>query len=316
MRVWLANPRGFCAGVERAIGTVEHALERHGAPVYVRHAIVHNERVVAELASKGAVFVQDVDEIPPGALTVYSAHGVPRHVERAAARRRLDVVDATCPLVAKVHRAARRLAADGCEVIVVGHAGHPEVVGTAGQVSAPVHVVATAAQVDAIRVADPQRVGYVTQTTLAVDETRTIVAALERRFPAIRGGDMRDICYASQNRQAAARELAARCGLVVVLGSPRSSNAARLREVVMRAGTLALQVGDASELVREWFAGVDDVGITAGASTPESVVAGAVDRLQHWFACSVHEVPGRAEDVVLPLPARFATRSAAPQVSA
>jgi 4-hydroxy-3-methylbut-2-enyl diphosphate reductase len=305
MRVWLANPRGFCAGVERAIGTVERALERHGAPVYVRHAIVHNERVVADLAGKGAVFVQDVADIPPGSLAVFSAHGVSVSVERAAARRGLDVVDATCPLVEKVHRAARRFAASGCDVVVIGHADHPEVVGTAGQVSGPVHVVATVEDVAELAVRDPQRVGYVTQTTLAVDETRAIVAALVRRFPAIRGGDTRDICYATQNRQSAARDLAERCGLVVVLGSPHSSNATRLREVVARSGTPVVQVAEPRELVRDWFEGVDDVGITAGASTPEAIVDETVATLACWFRCSVAELPGRVEEVVLPMPARF-----------
>jgi 4-hydroxy-3-methylbut-2-enyl diphosphate reductase len=305
MRVWLANPRGFCAGVERAIEIVERTLESHGAPVYVRHEIVHNERVVADLARKGAVFVQDTDQVPIGATVVFSAHGVPRSVERAAAQRRLDVADATCPLVQKVHREARRHAAAGLDLVVVGHADHVEVIGTVGQVSTATHVVDSVEAVTSLEVADPERLAYVTQTTLSVTDTRAIVDALEARFPAIRGAATRDICYATQNRQAAAEDLARRCRLVVVIGSRRSSNSARLREVVAATGTPAVQVADASELVREWFAGVGDLGLTSGASTPDVLVREVLARLGEWFPLDLRELAGRTEEVVLPLPARF-----------
>lgn len=316
MRVWLANPRGFCAGVVWAIEIVERALAEHGPPVYVRHAIVHNERVVAELARKGAVFVQDVDDVPPGALIVLSAHGVARRVERAAAARGLDVADATCPLVAKVHREARQHAAAGCDVVVVGHRGHAEVEGTVGQVDGAVHVVQSLADVAALEPRDPARIAYVTQTTLSVADTAEVVAALESRFPAIRGAATRDICYATHNRQAAARELAARCRLVIVVGSRSSSNTTRLREIVAQAGSAAVQVADAAELERAWLNGLDDVGLTAGASTPDALVGGVLARLAGWRRCDVRELPGRREEVVLPLPARFAHVSADARASA
>ena len=254
LRVILAQPRGFCAGVERAIEIVERALKKYGPPIYVRHEIVHNRHVVEDLRTRGAVFVDELDEIPPGAMTVFSAHGVARRVEELAAARDLPVIDATCPLVAKVHNEGRRYAAQGREIVLVGHAGHAEVEGTIGQIDGTVHLVQTVADVAGLPVRDPDKLAYITQTTLSVDDTRGIIAALKARFPAIVGPDVRDICYATQNRQQAVRDLAAAVDVILVVGSKNSSNSNRLREIGEELGKPAHLIDDADALRAEWFA--------------------------------------------------------------
>ena len=305
MRVVLAQPRGFCAGVERAIAIVERALDRWGPPIYVRHEIVHNRHVVDDLRRRGAVFVDELSEVPPGARTVFSAHGVARQVEEMARERRLPVLDATCPLVAKVHAEGRRYAAAGREVVLVGHAGHAEVEGTVGQIPGRVHLVQTVADVLALEVADPRRLAYVTQTTLSVDDTRSIIAALEARFPEIVGPDVRDICYATQNRQQAVRELAAQVDVILVVGSRNSSNSNRLREIGAELGRPSYLVEDAGALRPEWFAGIAAVGLTAGASAPETLVQGVIDGLRAFAPVKVSTLPGVAEDVKFKFPAEL-----------
>ena len=305
MRVVLAQPRGFCAGVERAIAIVERALDRWGPPIYVRHEIVHNRHVVDDLRRRGAVFVDELSEVPAGAMTVFSAHGVARRVEEMARERRLPVFDATCPLVAKVHAEGRRYAAAGREVVLVGHAGHAEVEGTVGQIPGRVHLVQTVGDVAALEVADPRRLAYVTQTTLSVDDTRSIIAALEARFPEIVGPDVRDICYATQNRQQAVRELAAEVDLILVVGSRNSSNSNRLREIGAELGRPSYLVEDARALQPEWFAGVESVGLTAGASAPEMLVQGVIDGLRALAPVEVSTLPGVAEDVKFKFPAEL-----------
>jgi 4-hydroxy-3-methylbut-2-enyl diphosphate reductase len=306
MRVVLAQPRGFCAGVERAIEIVERALIKYGPPIYVRHEIVHNRHVVDDLRQRGAVFVDDLDEIPAGAMTVFSAHGVPRRVEEIAAERGLPVLDATCPLVAKVHNEGRRYASQGREIVLVGHAGHAEVEGTIGQVPAKVHLVQTVEDVATIAPADPERLAYITQTTLSVDDTRGIIAALKARFPAIVGPDVRDICYATQNRQQAVRELAALVDLILVVGSRNSSNSNRLREIGEELGKPAYLIDDASALRPEWFQGIAAVGLTAGASAPETLVQGVIEGLRAMATIEIETLEGVAEDVRFRFPPELA----------
>jgi 4-hydroxy-3-methylbut-2-enyl diphosphate reductase len=306
LRVVLATPRGFCAGVVRAVEIVEQALRLMGPPVYVRHEIVHNHRVVESLRARGAVFVDEVDKVPDGAVTVFSAHGVSREVERAAEARGLDVIDATCPLVLRVHREGRRYAMLGYDVLLVGHEGHAEVEGTRGQVGERLTVISTLADVATVSVRDPQRVAYITQTTLSVTDTRAIIAALRERFPAIVGPDTRDICYATQNRQNAVLQMAPHIDFLVVLGSANSSNSNRLREIGETSGVPSRLVGSPDEIDPAWFAYVRCVGITAGASAPESLVSETIARLATFRAVTVESMPGPAETVQFRLPARLA----------
>ena len=306
MRVVLAQPRGFCAGVERAIEIVERALDKFGPPIYVRHEIVHNRHVVENLRARGAVFVDELDEVPAGAMTVFSAHGVARRVQELAATRDLPVIDATCPLVAKVHAEGRRYAAQGREVVLVGHAGHAEVEGTIGQIQGKVHLVQTVEDVARLAVADPERLAYITQTTLSVDDTRGIIAALKARFPAIVGPDVRDICYATQNRQQAVRDLARAVDMILVVGSRNSSNSNRLREIGEELGKPAYLIEDASALRPEWFGTVASVGLTAGASAPETLVQGVLDGLRDIRPIEVSTLAGVAENVRFKFPAELA----------
>ncbi|MDQ2736056.1 MAG: 4-hydroxy-3-methylbut-2-enyl diphosphate reductase [Pseudomonadota bacterium] len=306
LHVILAQPRGFCAGVERAIEIVERALTKYGPPIYVRHEIVHNRHVVANLRTRGAVFVDDLDEIPPGARTIFSAHGVARRVEDLAASRGLPVIDATCPLVAKVHNEGRRYARQDREIVLIGHAGHAEVEGTIGQIAGTVHLVQTVADVATLAVKDPSRLAYITQTTLSVDDTRGIIAALKARFPAIVGPDVRDICYATQNRQQAVRELAAAVEVILVVGSRNSSNSNRLREIGEELGKPSYLIDDADALQPAWFAGVGSVGVTAGASAPETLVQGVLEGLRRIDAIDISTLAGVAEDVRFRFPPELA----------
>ena len=306
IRVVLAQPRGFCAGVERAIEIVERALRKYGPPIYVRHEIVHNRHVVEDLRTRGAVFVDELDEIPPGAMTVFSAHGVAKRVEELAAQRGLPVIDATCPLVAKVHNEGRRYARQGREIVLVGHAGHAEVEGTIGQVPAKIHLVQTVGDVPGLQVSDPKKLAYITQTTLSVDDTRGIIAALKARFPSIVGPDVRDICYATQNRQTAVRELAGLVDMILVVGSRNSSNSNRLREIGEELGKPAYLIDDAKALKAEWFEGVGSVGVTAGASAPELLVQGVLEGLRQFGPVEISTMAGVAEDVQFRLPAQLA----------
>ncbi len=302
MDLLLANPRGFCAGVDRAITIVERALALHGAPVYVRHEVVHNKFVVDELRRKGAVFIEDLADVPPGSILVFSAHGVPKSVRREAEARGLTVFDATCPLVTKVHLEVARLRGQGKEIIMIGHAGHPEVEGTMGQSEGGMYLVESPAQVAALKVADERNLAFVTQTTLSVDDASSIVAALRARFPNIIGPRKDDICYATQNRQDAVKLLVRQCDVVIVVGSPNSSNSNRLREVAANVGVPAYLVDNADELRPEWLAGKLHVGISAGASAPELLVQGVVARLREMGVNSVSELQGIRENVVFPLP--------------
>lgn len=302
MRILLAEPRGFCAGVVRAIEIVERALALYGPPIYVRHEIVHNRHVVEELRAKGAVFVRELDEVPPGAVTVFSAHGVARKVERAASDRQLSVLDATCPLVSKVHVEGRRYAADGRAVILVGHAGHPEVEGTLGQIDGEVHLVATAEQVAALPIPHDRRVAYITQTTLSVDDTRAVIAAIRDRFADVVGPGTRDICYATQNRQAAVRALARKADVLLVVGAANSSNSNRLRDIAEECGIPAFLIADATALRPAMFEGVRSVGVTAGASAPERLVQGVIAALREMGATEIATLPGIVEDVTFRLP--------------
>jgi 4-hydroxy-3-methylbut-2-enyl diphosphate reductase len=306
MRVVLAQPRGFCAGVERAIEIVERALKKYGPPIYVRHEIVHNRHVVEDLRTRGAVFVDELDEIPPGARTVFSAHGVAKRIEQLAAERDLPVIDATCPLVAKVHNEGRRYAAQGREIVLVGHAGHAEVEGTIGQVPGKVHLVQTVDDVARLEVGDPEKLAYITQTTLSVDDTRGIIAALTARFPSIVGPDVRDICYATQNRQQAVRELARAVDMILVVGSRNSSNSNRLREIGEELGKPAYLIDDAEALRPEWFAGVQSVGLTAGASAPETLVQGVLAGLRRFGEIEISTLEGVEENVRFRFPAELA----------
>ena len=311
IRVVLAQPRGFCAGVERAIEIVERALKKYGPPIYVRHEIVHNRHVVEDLRTRGAVFVDELDAVPPGAMTVFSAHGVAKRVEELAAERGLPVIDATCPLVAKVHNEGRRYASQGREIVLVGHAGHAEVEGTIGQVPGKVHLVQTVDDVPLLEVADPEKLSYITQTTLSVDDTRLIIAALKDRFPSIVGPDVRDICYATQNRQFAVRELAAVVDMILVVGSRNSSNSNRLREIGEELGKPSYLIDDAEALDPAWFAaakpdGIMSVGVTAGASAPEMLVQGVIEGLRQFGEVDVSTLAGVAEDVRFRFPAQLA----------
>jgi 4-hydroxy-3-methylbut-2-enyl diphosphate reductase len=308
MKVVLAPPRGFCAGVVRAVEIVERAIERHGAPVYVRHEIVHNRHVVESLKSKGAIFVKDVAEIPHGAVTVFSAHGVSSAVERAAAERKLPILDATCPLVSKVHNQGRRYLAQGRTVILVGHAGHPEVEGTMGQIEGPVHLVQSVADVATLDLPLDQPVAYITQTTLSVDDTRAIIAALQERFTDIVGPDTRDICYATQNRQTAVRELSRIADVILVVGANNSSNSNRLREIGAEANVPSYLIADGTELDPRWLIGAKVVGVTAGASAPEVLVEDVIMALRRVGPIELSTLPGIQETVSFRLPAELANQ--------
>jgi 4-hydroxy-3-methylbut-2-enyl diphosphate reductase len=300
----IAAPRGFCAGVDRAIRIVELALERYGAPVYVRHEIVHNRFVVDGLKAKGAIFVPELDKVPDGAPVVFSAHGVPKAVPAKAQARGLNYLDATCPLVSKVHRQAERLIEHGRHILFVGHAGHPEVIGTFGQVpEGRMTLVETAADAEAIQPADPESLAFLTQTTLSVDDTAEVVAILRRRFPSIQGPRSEDICYATSNRQAAVKAIAGRCDALLVIGSPNSSNSLRLVEVAEREGTKARLVGRGADLDFAWLEGARTLGITAGASAPEILVREVVAALGEHFAVIEEPVEGVEERMVFKLPA-------------
>lgn len=302
LRVLLSKPRGFCAGVERAIDIVERALALYGPPVYVRHEIVHNKHVVESLRAKGAVFVEELAEVPEGAVTIFSAHGVSTAVETEARRRNLPVIDATCPLVTKVHKEGRNHSRKGREVILIGHAGHPEVEGTTGRIPGGVHLVSSADEVPALVVRDPKNVSYVTQTTLSVDDTRDVIEALRSRFPAIVGPDVNDICYATQNRQEAVRNLADQVELVLVVGARNSSNSNRLREIGSDSGVPSYLIDDAGSLDPAWLEGVRCVGVTAGASAPEELVQELIKRLGDFGDVSVEELAGAEESMQFKLP--------------
>ncbi len=308
MDIILANPRGFCAGVDRAIEIVEYALQSLEPPIYVRHEVVHNRYVVEGLASKGAVFVDELDEVPDGATVIFSAHGVSRQVRQEAKRRKLQVFDATCPLVTKVHIEVIRYQKAGHECILIGHAGHPEVEGTLGQYrlgaqeGRRMYLVENPANVDSLTVNNPDALAFVTQTTLSMDDTKEIISALRRRFPNIRGPKKNDICYATQNRQDAVRELAAHCDVFIVVGSPNSSNSNRLREVAAKLDKPSYLVDNASELHRDWFNGVSTVGVTAGASAPAVLINEVVKQLEAWGGNRLTEKQGKGESVVFSLP--------------
>jgi 4-hydroxy-3-methylbut-2-enyl diphosphate reductase len=300
--VLLAQPRGFCAGVERAIGIVERALEIHGAPIYVRHEIVHNKFVVDDLRAKGAVFIEDLALVPVGATLIFSAHGVPQAVRREAQRRGFRVFDATCPLVTKVHIEVLKMRKDGLEIVMIGHKGHPEAEGTMGQAEQGMFLVETVDDVATLEVRDPAALAYVTQTTLSVDDAARIVEALRARFPQIRGPKKDDICYATQNRQDAVKFLAPKCDVVIVVGSPNSSNSNRLREVAETMGTHAYMIDRADQLDPAWLEGKRRVGLTAGASAPEVLVQEVIERLAQLGAARVRRLEGIAETVTFPLP--------------
>ena len=302
MEVLLANPRGFCAGVERAISIVEQALAVHGAPIYVRHEVVHNKYVVDDLKRKGAVFVEELAEVPAGSTVIFSAHGVSKAVRAEAQERGLRVFDATCPLVTKVHVEVSKMRAAGRDIVMIGHRGHPEVEGTMGQAGEGMHLVETVEDVARLRVRDPERLSYATQTTLSVDDAAAIVAALKARFPAITGPKKDDICYATQNRQDAVKFMAPQCDVVIVVGSPNSSNSNRLREVARNLGREAYLVDSADELKAEWLVGKKRVGLTAGASAPEVLLHEVILRLQAMGVRRVHELEGIDEHVIFPLP--------------
>ena len=310
MDVLLANPRGFCAGVDRAIAIVEQALAQFGAPIYVRHEVVHNRYVVDDLRRKGAIFVELLDDIPDGSTVVFSAHGVPRSVRDEAAARGLRVFDATCPLVTKVHVEIAKMHEQGREIVMIGHAGHPEVEGTMGQCDGGVYLVETPEDVERLVLRDPSRLAYVTQTTLSVDDAAVVVAALKQRFPGIVGPKRDDICYATQNRQDAVRMLSPRVDVVIVVGSPNSSNSNRLREVAAHRGVPAYMVDGPDDLQEAWIAGKHRVGVTAGASAPELLVRQVVERLEALGASSVSELPGTVERIVFPMPRGLAAGTA------
>jgi len=308
MRVVLAQPRGFCAGVVRAIEIVERALERYGPPIYVRHEIVHNKYVVERLKAKGVKFVEDLADVPPNAHTIFSAHGVSKEVERDAVDRDLNVIDATCPLVTKVHNHGRRYVGQGRTVILIGHAGHPEVEGTRGQIGAPVLLVQTEQDVEALAIPSDTPVAYITQTTLSVDDTKGIIAALQRRFSDIIGPETKDICYATQNRQAAVRELCKMADVILVVGAENSSNSNRLREIGQEANKPSYLIADGSELKREWFKDAKVVGLTAGASAPEVLVEDVIAALRRFGPVEVDTLDGRVEAVEFRMPAELADR--------
>jgi 4-hydroxy-3-methylbut-2-en-1-yl diphosphate reductase len=306
MKILLANPRGFCAGVDRAIDIVERALKLFGAPIYVRHEVVHNRYVVDRLRNLGAVFVDELDEVPDGATVIFSAHGVSKAVQAEAKRRGLEVFDATCPLVTKVHMEVSRYGRDGREVILIGHAGHPEVEGTMGQYDrthgGEIFLVENPDDVAKLEVRDPERLAFVTQTTLSVDDTARVIEALKQRFPSLTSPRKEDICYATQNRQDAVKALVASCDAIVVVGSRASSNSSRLKEIALKAGIPGYMVDGAEDLQREWFEGCKSVGVTAGASAPEVLVQQVVARLKEWGGEIPEEIQGREEHVVFSLP--------------
>ena len=307
MKVILAQPRGFCAGVVRAIEIVERALQKYGPPVYVRHEIVHNKHVVESLKAKGARFVEELSEVPPNSVTIFSAHGVAKSVEDEAANRDLPVLNATCPLVTKVHNQGKRYVGQGRKLILIGHAGHPEVEGTMGQISAPVILVQNEAEVAKLALSADAPVAYVTQTTLSVDDTQGIISALQRRFKDIVGPETRDICYATQNRQSAVRELSKLVDIILVVGATNSSNSNRLREIGSEAGVPSYLIADGSELDPQWLKGAATVGITAGASAPEVLVDDVIKSLRRLGPVDVSVLPGREEKIEFRLPAELAT---------
>ena len=302
MRIILANPRGFCAGVERAIAIVERALEKFGAPIYVRHEVVHNRFVCDGLRAKGAIFVEELSEVPPGETVIFSAHGVSLAVREEARRRNLRVFDATCPLVTKVHAEVTRMRKEGREIVMIGHKGHPEVEGTMGQSPQGIYLVETAADVASLRIHAPDRLAYVTQTTLSIDDAAQVIAALKQRFPNITGPRKDDICYATQNRQDAVKTLAGATDIVLVVGSKNSSNSNRLREVAETRGARAHLIDDASQINPAWLEGAANIGVTAGASAPEVLVKEVVDALTHDNAAPVSQIDGAEEGITFVLP--------------
>jgi len=305
MKILLANPRGFCAGVDRAITIVKNALHKFGTPIYVRHEVVHNKYVVDELKSMGAIFVDELDEIPDGNTVIFSAHGVSKAVREEAKKRGLQVFDATCPLVSKVHMEVHRASRKGQEVVLIGHKGHPEVEGTLGQyddTGVGMYLIEDASQVNLLPIQQPENVSFVTQTTLSVDETRDVIDALRDTFPAIQGPRKDDICYATQNRQDAVRALAPQVDVLLVVGSKNSSNSNRLRELAERLGTKAYLLDDASQLQEEWFSNATSVGVTAGASAPEVLVQSVIDRLYQLGGSNLEQMDGVLEDTVFEVP--------------
>ncbi len=307
--VLLAEPRGFCAGVDRAIEIVERAIRKFGAPIYVRHEIVHNTYVVNDLKTKGAIFIEDLADVPPGATLVFSAHGVSRAVRDEARARGFSVFDATCPLVTKVHVEVAKLHKEGFDFIMIGHKGHPEVEGTMGQLSEGIHLVEDVKDVERLQIGQPERLAVVTQTTLSVDDAAEILAAVKKRFPQVREPKQQDICYATQNRQDAVKVLAPKVDVLVVVGSPTSSNSTRLRELAERLGTPAYMIDSAEELQPQWFDGHGRVGLTAGASAPELLVQQVIDRLRALGAVSVRKLTGVQENVQFPLPLGLGDKS-------
>ncbi|UUY10139.1 4-hydroxy-3-methylbut-2-enyl diphosphate reductase [Pseudomonas sp. J452] len=313
MQIKLANPRGFCAGVDRAIEIVNRALEVFGAPIYVRHEVVHNKFVVEDLRARGAVFVEELDQVPDNVIVIFSAHGVSQAVRQEAEARGLKVFDATCPLVTKVHMEVARYSRDGRECILIGHQGHPEVEGTMGQYDerngGTIYLVEDEADVAALQVRDPESLAFVTQTTLSMDDTSKVIDALRAKYPSIGGPRKDDICYATQNRQDAVKQLASECDVVLVVGSPNSSNSNRLRELAERLDTPAYLIDGADDLRQEWFSGVQRIGITAGASAPEVLVLGVVERLRSWGAVGAEELDGRPENVTFSMPKELRLKS-------
>ncbi|MDE0904524.1 MAG: 4-hydroxy-3-methylbut-2-enyl diphosphate reductase [Planctomycetota bacterium] len=302
MKARLANPRGFCAGVDRAIEIVERALERYGAPVFVLHEIVHNKHVLEDLRERGTIFVKDLDEVPSGAVTIFSAHGVSDKVVAAGKARGLRIIDATCPLVTKVHTQAQSYAADEREVILIGHEGHPEVEGTQGRIPGTVHVLSTPQEVATLQVQNPERLAYVTQTTLSVDDTREVIAALIAKYPLIKGPDVKDICYATQNRQDAVKQLVGQVDMLLVVGSANSSNSNRLRELGERSGVLSVLVDHPDQLREQWFENCENIGVTAGASAPKALVDLVLARLAELGVDDLIELDGETEEVVFQMP--------------
>ncbi|MGD8908829.1 MAG: 4-hydroxy-3-methylbut-2-enyl diphosphate reductase [Chromatiales bacterium] len=310
-QILLANPRGFCAGVDRAIEIVERALELLGAPIYVRHEVVHNRFVVESLRQRGAIFVDELSDVPDNNTVIFSAHGVSQAVRKEASERALRIFDATCPLVTKVHLEVARRCRDGYEVILIGHRGHPEVEGTMGQCtqannSPHIHLVVTVADVEKLEIPTPDKVAYVTQTTLSIDDTEQVIRALRKRFPNITGPKKKDICYATQNRQDAVKDLARQCDMVLVVGSPNSSNSNRLREIAEKHGTPAYLIDGAQDIKQEWLNGTSLIGVTAGASAPEVLVESVIKQLRSWGASAFRENEGKCEEVVFSLPNELA----------
>lgn len=307
MKILLANPRGFCAGVDRAIDIVERALELFEAPIYVRHEVVHNRFVVDDLKNKGAVFVEELDEVPDGATVIFSAHGVSQAVQAEAASRDLKVFDATCPLVTKVHMEVKRYRDRGTEVVLIGHQGHPEVEGTMGQADSGMHLIEEPSDVSGLKVLNPENLAYVTQTTLSVDDTKRVIDTLKDRFPKIQGPKKNDICYATQNRQDAVRALSRDADVVIVVGSTNSSNSNRLRELSENIGVPSYLVDKPHQIDKSWFDGVNIVGVTAGASAPEILVKQVIDQIKHWGGTVVNEASGPKENVSFSLPIELRT---------